>query len=212
MEKIINKIILSICDYSGAWSQPYRDAGYTTIQIDPKLKTSVDSKGNKTYGMSVQDFVNYGHNIGLKAHGVMLAPPCTHFTVSCNRLWKEKDADGRTDEGLEIVDACLWLKDYVQPKWWVFENPVGRLPTLRPDTLGKPHFYFQPHWYGDPYTKRTGLWGDFNVDLPRTDVEPIRSSKQGSWLQNLGGSSERTKELRSMTPPGFAQAFFKANP
>lgn len=27
----------------------------------------------------------------------------------------------------------------------------------------------------------------------------------------LGGKSERTKELRSMTPLGFAKAFFEAN-
>ena len=24
-----NKVILSLCDYSGNWSQPYREAGYT---------------------------------------------------------------------------------------------------------------------------------------------------------------------------------------
>lgn len=26
--------ILSLCDYSGSWSQPYRDAGYEVIQVD----------------------------------------------------------------------------------------------------------------------------------------------------------------------------------
>lgn len=29
---------------------------------------------------------------------------------------------------------------------------------------------------------------------------------------DLGGKSERTKTLRSMTPPGFARAFMEANP
>jgi hypothetical protein len=28
---------------------------------------------------------------------------------------------------------------------------------------------------------------------------------------NLGGKSERTKELRSITPKGFAKAFYDAN-
>jgi hypothetical protein len=31
------------------------------------------------------------------------------------------------------------------------------------------------------------------------------------WAK-LGGNSEKTKELRSLTPAGFAQAFFEANP
>ena len=90
------------------------------------------------------------------------------------------------------------------------ENPVGRLPRLVPE-LGKPRMYFNPCDYGDPYTKKTGLWGDFNTNLPKNPVEPERVCKQGSWVQKLGGKSERTKELRSMTPPGFAQAFFEAN-
>ena len=140
---------------------------------------------------------------------VLLAPPCTHFTISGAQYWKAKDADGRTDELLQIVDACLELVKRTQPKFWALENPVGRLPKLRP-AIGKP-WYWQPHWFGDAYTKKTGLWGDFNNDLTRKEVDPIRVSKQGSWLMKLGGSSERTKELRSFTPPGFAQAFCNAN-
>jgi hypothetical protein len=73
--------------------------------------------------------------------------------------------------------------------------------------LGKP-WYFQPWWYGDPYTKKTGLWGNFNKNLIRNEVEPTEGSKM--WL-NYGGKSERTKELRSETPVGFARAFFLAN-
>jgi hypothetical protein len=42
-------------------------------------------------------------------------------------------------------------------------------------------------------------------------VEPVRTSRQGSWLQALGGAGERTKEARSVTPDGFARAFYFAN-
>lgn len=71
--------------------------------------------------------------------------------------------------------------------------------------------YFHPWEYGDAYTKKTALWGEFNEPV-RTPVEPIRACAQGSWVQKLGGKSERTKELRSATPMGFARAFFLANP
>jgi hypothetical protein len=90
------------------------------------------------------------------------------------------------------------------------ENPVGRLPKLLPDRLGKPVFYFNPCDFGDPYTKKTCLWGNFNEPV-KNPVEPIRVCSQGSWIQTLGGKSERTKELRSITPSGFARAFFEAN-
>lgn len=60
------------------------------------------------------------------------------------------------------------------------------------------------------YTKKTGLWGKFN--MPKKErVEPVRCSAQGSWTQKLGGSSERTKQLRSSTPYGFALAFETVN-
>lgn len=60
------------------------------------------------------------------------------------------------------------------------------------------------------YTKKTGLWGCFNQDLKKMNVEPVRLCKQGSFTQLLGGKSERTKELRSITPRGFAKAFYEA--
>lgn len=60
------------------------------------------------------------------------------------------------------------------------------------------------------YTKRTCLYGEFEIPVKKR-IEPVRCAPQGSPLQRLGGKSERTKELRSKTPEGFAEAFFQAN-
>tara|TARA_R100000687_G_C6394269_1_gene138780 strand:+ start:130 stop:447 length:318 start_codon:yes stop_codon:yes gene_type:complete len=93
------------------------------------------------------------------------------------------------------------------PEFWAIENPVGRLPKLIP-SLGKP-WYFNPCDYGDPYTKKTGLWGDFN----RQGLEALKAPVPATdnWIMKLGSRSEFTKEQRSVTPPGFSQAFFEAN-
>lgn len=61
------------------------------------------------------------------------------------------------------------------------------------------------------YTKKTGLWGEFNRDLIKKPIAPVKTAKQGSFTQRLGGKSDKTKEIRSFTPMGFAQAFFEAN-
>ena len=92
---------------------------------------------------------------------------------------------------------------------------MGRLPKLRP-RLGAP-WYFNPNEFAgylvgehadrECYTKRTGLWGSFNKPVKK----PLPVSPGGSWIMRLGGKSERTKELRSITPSGFAYAFYEAN-
>jgi hypothetical protein len=65
---------------------------------------------------------------------------------------------------------------------------------------------FDPCDYGDPYTKRTCLWGNFNTDLKRNSVEPEAKSR----IHHMPPGPERGR-LRSVTPPGFARAFFEAN-
>lgn len=61
------------------------------------------------------------------------------------------------------------------------------------------------------YTKKTGLWGDFNRELVKIPIENVKGSPQGSVMQRFGGKSEKTKNARSATPEGFAIAFADAN-
>lgn len=189
----MKKTILDLCGGTGSWSKPYQEAGYEVVVIT----------------LPTQDVRDYSPTF--KVHGIFAAPPCTHFSGSGAQYWPAKDKDGRTADSLSIVDACLRIIKQTNPVWWAVENPVGRLKKLRYDVLGEPRLLFHPCDYGDPYTKKTLVWGNFNEPL-KNPVKPYRSCTQGSWLQKLGGSSERTKLLRSITPPGFAQAFFEANP
>ena len=200
------KTIMSLCDYSGTWSQPYVDAGYNVIRVD--LKSGQDVR--------LVPFIRGG------VYGILAAPPCTDFAGSGAQYWPAKDADGRTLSALALVDACLRAVAIYNPVFWVLENPVGRLNRW----IGPAAYSFNPCDFGgymaheersselappqDAYTKKTLLWGRFNAPR-KSPVPPVRSCSQGSWLQTLGGKSERTKELRSITPVGFSRAFFEAN-
>jgi hypothetical protein len=101
-----------------------------------------------------------------------------------------------------VVDACLRAVAIYRPAWWALENPVGKLRRW----LGPPRLYFDPCDYGDPYTKRTCLWGNFNAPYKR----PIEAT-EGSKMHLLPPSDDRAM-LRSVTPAGFARAFFEVNP
>lgn len=82
------------------------------------------------------------------------------------------------------------------------ENPVGRLRHY----LGDPRLIFDPCDFGDPYTKKTLLWVDFTIPTKST-VKPT----EGSLIYLMPDSKGRARK-RSITPPGFARAFFNANP
>jgi hypothetical protein len=60
------------------------------------------------------------------------------------------------------------------------------------------------------YTKKTGLWGEFNRNLMHKNIEPVKGSPFGSVMMRHGSKSIVTKNQRSKTPRGFAQAFFNA--
>lgn len=188
------KVVLSLFDTSGEWSQPWQDAGYEVRRFDIQD------------GMDINDFsVEYlTEQLGIERADIILAaPPCTDFSSSGAHAWKKKDADGRTAASVELVRQTLRTVELFRPSSWALENPVGRIQKLT--GLPKPAMTFQPNNFGDPYTKRTLLWGDFNTELPLANVD----ATEGSKITN--GLSGKDKYGRSLTPKGFAYAYFMAN-
>lgn len=180
-----DRIILDLCGGSGAWSKPYKDAGY-----DVRLITLPE------------------HDVRLyeppeNVYGILSAPPCNHLARSGARLWKAK-GQGKLLEGMAVVDACLRVVCVTNPVWWALENPVGRISKY----LGQPALKFDPYEYGDPWTKRTWVWGRFNIPI-KSPVEPT----MGDRTSSIGPTKNRVDRSarRSITPAGFAQAFYLAN-
>lgn len=191
------RIILSLFDYTGQWSQPYVDAGYQVLRFDIQ------------HGQDINDFcVEYfveNYDI-CDVYGILAACPCTDFAISGARHFAAKDADGRTETSKELVFQTLRTVEYFRPKFWVIENPVSRIERLT--GLPKARFSFDPCHFGSPYTKKTMLWGVFNENIPLAPVDPVEGSKMHRLY---GGKSVATKNARSETPEGFAYAFFQAN-
>ncbi len=205
------KTIVSLFDYTGTWSKPYKDAGYNVIRHDLQLGQDIFTD---TMPAAIDD-----HLEGRTIHGLLAAVPCTDFAGSGARWWKEKEKqpanhpkldcfDSVVDMSETMVHCVLAIVEWLRPTWWCVENPIGRIHKLVPE-LGKPLMYFNPTDFGHPYTKRTALYGKFNTNLPKTFALNLFGSEMWS---KYGGKSQRTKNARSVTPKGFAQAFFTANP
>ena len=187
----MGKLILDLCGGTGAWSKPYKDAGYdvrviTLPEHDVKLFIPPDN-----------------------VYGVLAAPPCTEFSKAKHFHGKgnyEYDFAG----GLAIADACVRIIWVCNPNFYAIENPSGYLKRW----YKHPTWTFQPYYYGDKYQKTTCLWGKFNIPTPqqvhRTDLPKFSMLKSKDIHPEHYGKLTR-QVRRSITPPGFSNAFFKAN-
>jgi hypothetical protein len=218
-----DKIILDLCGGTGAWSKPYKEAGYIVHNITlpdfdvintyPFNGLATNSlEGHKGAGCRFLSLHFSGERRMLnikdirRIHGILAAPPCTEFSLAKNSRPRDFNA------GMQIVRACLEIIWHCQSngnlKWWALENPRCFLRQF----IGRPAFTFEQWEFGDEGIKPTDLWGFFNDPRKTVRVRPQGMSRKypnGRW--NANGWS-KSAEKRAITPKGFAEAFFKANP
>lgn len=208
------KIILDLCGGTGSWSEPYKNKGYKIYNI---TWPQYDVRDYIVDG-DIMEFP-YRHpmkpiaaalRIPLKnVHGIFAAPPCTMFSLARRTAKTPPDFEG----AMEVVKKCLeiiWAaKTRGNLKFWALENPRGLLRQF----IGKPAFSFRVNEFGDPWSKPTDIWGYFNSPKKlKNPVEvPKGNHRESLWYKKTKGRGGNRAVDRSMTAPGFARAFFKAN-
>jgi hypothetical protein len=195
-----NKIILDLCGGTGAWSKPYKEAGYNVRVITlPEYDVCTYIPPENVYG-------------------ILAAPPCTEFSLAKGN--KQRDFES----AMEIVRACMnivWnCRQKGKLKFWALENPRGFLRQF----LGNPPFTFEQWEFGDNGIKFTDIWGYFKLPTKSVFNKPDdlvkrfpngRTNGRGMSVplvpEEYKGLGLNRAALRAITPQGFAKAFFKAN-
>ena len=190
-----DKIILHLCATEGSDSLPYREAGYDVRLVGEDI--------------GVENF-HPPENV----YGIIANPPCTMFSIARTKAKTPMDLR----EGMRLVKECLriiWECQYriiidqqrIAPlKFWALENPgSGFLRWF----LGRPAFQYCQSEYGANITKKTALWGDFN--LPK---RPLLSPQLtvGSTIGSKREPTNHNMQTRSRCHINFAKVFFEANP
>ena len=236
-DMMTDKIVISLYDYTGEALKPWAEAGYTCHAFDIQHDEAgwvdrFDGGGSIRYHKS--DLHNIGNLDaiydafeGKQVTFAMAFPVCTDMAVSGAAHFKRK----RERDPLfqrKAANYAIWCAELFQAVDcpYFIENPVSVLSTL----WRKPDYKFHPYEYGgyipddqaehprwpdyiapyDAYPKKTCLWtgGDFTMPVP----SPVYPEKGHSRQHlKLGGKSMKTKNIRSATPRGFAQAVFNSN-
>ena len=194
-----SKIILDLCGGTGSWSKPYKDGGY-----DVRIITLPD-----------KDVFTY--EPPKHVYGVLAAPTCTMFSFARTTAKTPRNLH----EGMALVNRCFTIIQKCMhggAKFWALENPKGFLRHF----FGKPPLTFHPNEFGDPYTKATDLWGFYNFPKQKIVMLNLRQRKQSHLNSRelpplpknyvLPEGWNKRAAQRSVTPEGFANAFFRANP
>ena len=200
--------ILHLCADTGSDTIPYRDAGYEVILIGSQIGVE-----------------NY-HPPREGVHGIIANPVCLEFSTA-----RSTGKARNPNEGMFLVKECIRIIEEARPTWWVIENPAkGVLKNY----LGDPKYEYEPWWYGSPWTKRTALWGSFNVParmymkweevpkIPELYIRPGRSKPSLAFMHKSAfamipefaelSRPESDMEFRSLCSQKFAKEFYKVNP
>ena len=217
------KIILDLCGGTGSWSKPYKEAGYDVRVITLPYHDVTRFDYNAEINLLRFPRDKYAEIDWLikpeEVYGIFAAPPCTMFSRARTTAKTPRDFEG----AMKVVQACLqiiWRVQYENQfglKFWAMENPAGHLKRF----LGKPAFKFHPYDFGDRHSKETYIWGNFNEPkknpVKLNEEEIIRSRNNTRILPPIpedykqDGKMKPVQIRRSITPAGFAEAFFKAN-
>ena len=199
------KTILHLCADTGSDTKPYKDAGYNVILVGSSI-------GVENYHPPKD------------VYGIIANPVCLEFSTA------RSDGKARNpEEGMKLVKECQRIINECNPTFWVIENPAtGALRNY----LGKPAFTYQPWEFGSPWTKKTALWGKFNIpkkvytkwgDVSKIDGLYTRPGRGKPSLAFMHKNHKRfikewdcfkvdsDMEFRSLCSQVFAKEFYKVN-
>jgi hypothetical protein len=201
----MSKIILQLCADTGSDTKPYKDNGYDVRCIGKDIGVENYHPPDKVYG-------------------VIANPVCLEFSTA-----RSNGTARNPDKGMILVNECRRIILECSPVFWVIENPAR---GVLKDYLGKPVYEYEPWWYGSPWTKKTALWGNFNIpirkyikwdDVPKNDKlyqRPGRGKPSLAFMHKShvkvipefsAFSPDTDMEFRSLCSQKFAEAFFEEN-
>jgi len=229
-------IVLSLYDFTGEALRPWADAGYTCYAFDiqhPKEGRVDHGICYQHADLQDQDTLNaIQSEFGDKPVVFGMAfPVCTDMAVSGAAHFKRKAEANpffQADAVGHATAVARMFNGMAIP--YFIENPVSVLATM----WRKPDYSFHPYEYGgyipyseadhprwpeyiapfDAYKKKTCLWTGGGFVMPEkvaVDCEVYHGNGYSTAMMKLGGKSQRTKDIRSATPRGFATAVYQSN-
>lgn len=193
--------VLIGCEESGVVRDAFRKLGHDAYSCD-LLPCSSDP----TYHLQMDVF----EAIKLKQWDLAIFhPPCTYLTLTGNKWMKPEFKERFPNREQQRKDAIQFFIDLANadiPKIAI-ENPVGVISTA----WRKADQYVHPYYFGEPHSKKTGLWlKNLPLLVPTNIVEPQfyiykNGGRDPIWhVETMKLPPDERAKARSKTFQGFA--------
>jgi len=193
--------ILIACEESQTVTKAFRLKGHEAFSCDIQ-----ECSGGHPEWHIQDDAINEAYNGG---YDMMIAhPPCTYISRAGAR-WMYEGGEINNERLLQAMDAKEFFIS-------LMHAPINQIAIENPTPLkivGLPEHdqAIEPHYFGDPYSKKTLLW---LKNLPPlisacfTDYEPFLPSNTGGKKRGQKSSVgvSRSQKESSKTFPGIAKA------
>ena len=198
--------VLVGCEESGVVRDAFRKLGHDAWSCD-----ILPCSGDPTYHLQMDVF----EAIKLKQWDLAIFhPPCTYLTTTGNKWMKPEFKERFPEREQQRKDAIKFFIDLynVDIPRIAIENPVGVMSS----EFRKPDQYVHPYYFGDPHSKKTGLWlKNLPLLVPTNIVEPQfyiykNGGKDPIWhVETMKLPPDERSRVRSKTFQGLADAFAK---
>ncbi len=186
---MMNKLVVSLFDLTGAALQPWYDSGYAVLQIDQQLPEGLieyDLSGKPNWfkcgavlnsvedAIGIIEVVRASSFTGLEVVFISCFPPCTDLAVSGARWFKAKAEENPAfqEEAMKLVFMSRDVIEHYDVAGYI-ENPVSVISSK----WRKPDYKFHPYFFTgicleDNYTKKTCLWTNEKFRIPIKNIHP----------------------------------------
>ncbi len=193
----MKELCVDLCSGYGGFSHPFVEAGFEVIRFD------YNEQFKDVPFTFIQDVTKIDEVLeiigGRKVTVVVASPPCERFSIA-NRMFPKKGVMN----ALNVVGAVYEIIAALRPKYWIVENPRGRLRWF----LGKPNSTVSLSNYGEKYKKPTDLWHNFPLPMIQGEMpyEPSWSSTKNNGKGSTGLLRIRDPAKRAKLPKGLGEA------
>jgi len=176
----------------GGFSEGFLQRGHEIIRYDnnPRFEAVPDTIIRDVFDLKIRSLRN--------ADVILASPPCQCFSSAAGgHYWEGRRPKlEATETAIRLIKHTLKLIHAARPRYWVIENPVGRLRWF----LGPPSKITYWAAWGMPYYKPTHLWG-LLPDMVWPKPTMWEPAPQGSHQGVAETNGQVRRKLKRFYPP-----------